>query len=128
MNIRNILMMASLALSVLIGLVVARGGQGNNGGEQNGAPGSTKLLIGLSLDTLKEARWQANRDLFVKRAKQLGASVTVQSANSDDNQQIRDVDSLLTSGIKVLVIVPHDGVAMARAVEMAHKVGVPVIA
>ncbi len=134
MNIRNILMVASLALSVLIGIVVARGGQGsnggqgNNGGGQNGAPGSTKLLIGLSLDTLKEARWQANRDLFVKRAKQLGASVTVQSANSDDNQQIRDVDSLLTSGIKVLVIVPHDGVAMARAVEMAHKVGVPVIA
>jgi D-xylose transport system substrate-binding protein len=37
------------------------------------------------------------------------------------------VESLLTSGAKVLVIVPHDGVAMARAVAMAHKVGVPVI-
>jgi hypothetical protein len=81
----------------------------------------------LSLDTLKEARWQADRDLFVKRAQELGAKVDVQSANSDDNQQIRDVESLLTSGAKVLVIVPHDGVAMARAVEMAHKVGVPVI-
>src|SRR5690606_22524671 len=45
----------------------------------------------------------------------------------DDNQQIRDVESLLTSGANVLVIVPHDGVAMARAVEMAHKAGVPVI-
>ena len=28
----------------------------------------------------------------------------------------------------MIVIAPHDGVAMARAVEMAHKVGVPVIA
>jgi D-xylose transport system substrate-binding protein len=124
MNIRNILMVVSLALSVLIGLVIARGGQA---GVQSGTSASTTPVIGLSLDTLKEARWQADRDLFVKRAEELGAKVEVQSANSDDNQQIRDVESLLTSGARVLVIVPHDGVAMARAVEMAHKVGVPVI-
>ena len=121
MNFRNILMVASLALSLLIGFVVARGGKSGV------AATSTTPIIGLSLDTLKEARWQADRDLFVKRATALGARVEVQSANSDDNQQIRDVESLLTAGAKVLVIVPHDGVAMARAVEMAHKVGVPVI-
>lgn len=124
MNLRNILMVVSLVLSVLIGLVIARGGSGAVGG--GGADGG-QPLIGLSLDTLKEARWQADRDLFVKRAGELGVRVNVQSANGDDNQQIRDVESLLTSGIKVLVIVPHDGVAMARAVEMAHKAGVPVI-
>src|SRR4051812_31486696 len=122
MSIRNILMIASLALSLLIGLVLARGGK-TGGAEASSAP-----LIGLSLDTLKEARWQGDRDFFVQRAKELGARVEVQSANSDDNQQIRDVESLLTSGADVLVIAAHDGVAMARAVEMAHKVGVPVIA
>ncbi|PQV65038.1 xylose-binding protein [Abditibacterium utsteinense] len=123
MNIRNILMVASLALSVLIGLVLARGGKTAGAGATTAAP-----LIGLSLDTLKEERWQNDRNLFVKKATELGAQVKVQSANSDDNQQIRDVESLLTAGVKVLVIVPHDGVAMARAVEMAHKVGVPVVA
>ncbi len=122
MNSRSILMVVSLALSVLIGLVLARGGQSNNAKSGSKAP-----RIGLSLDTLKEARWQSDRDLFVKRAGELGATVEVQSANGDDNQQIRDVESLLTSGVDALVIVPHDGVAMARAVEMAHKVGVPVI-
>lgn len=122
MSLRNILMVASLALSILIGLVIGRGG--NAGGPQ----AKTAPLIGLSLDTLKEARWQADRDLFVKRATELGAKVDVQSANGDDNQQIRDVESLLTAGADVIVIVPHDGVAMAKAVEMAHKVNVPVIA
>ena len=53
--------------------------------------------FGLSLDTLKEARWQKDRDLFVQRATELGARVDVQSANSDDNQQIRNVESLLNS-------------------------------
>src|SRR4028118_2291118 len=111
MNIRNILMVASLALSVLIGLVIARGGQA---GVQSGASAPTTPIIGLSLDTLKEARGQADRDLFVKRAEALGAKVEVQSANSDYNQQIRDVESLLTSGAQELVIVPHDGGARAR--------------
>ncbi len=128
MNIRNVLMTVSLALSILIGLVVGRGGRVN---PATGAPlagGSKDLLIGLSLDTLKEARWQSDRDLFVKRAQELGATVKVQSANSDDNQQMRDVQSLLTAGVRVLVIAAHDGVAMAKAVKLAHASGVPVIA
>ena len=131
MNIRNILMTVSLALSVLIGLVVARGGNVNSatGATSTGSTGSSKnLLIGLSLDTLKEERWQNDRDMFVKRAEELGAKVKVQSANSNDSQQMQDVQSLLTSGVKVLVIAAHDGEAMAKAVKMAHDANVPVIA
>lgn len=121
MTIRNLLMVVSLVLSVLIGLALARGG--GAGAED----GTASPLIGLSLDTLKEARWQADRDMFVKRADELGARVKVQSANGDDSQQIRDVESLLTAGADVLVIVPHDGVTMAKAVEMAKAAKVPVI-
>ena len=123
MNIRNLLMVASLVLSVLIGFVVARSGKTGTA-DTSGGP----LLIGFSMDTLKEARWQADRDAFVKRAEELGAKVDVQSANSDDTQQMRDVQSLLTAGARVLVIAAHDGTAMAKAVDVAGKVNVPVIA
>lgn len=123
MSVRTMLMVVSLALSVLIGLVVARGGRA---GPSNGPAG--KLLIGLSLDTLKEARWQKDQQMFEARCRELGADVKYQSANGDDSQQIRDVQSLLTSGVKVLVVVPHDGQAMAQAVNLAHERGVPVIA
>jgi D-xylose transport system substrate-binding protein len=128
MNVRNVLMVTSLVLSILIGVVIARGGQGSAAGAEGASGAGAKPLIGLSLDTLKEARWQVDRDVFTQRAQQLGAQVDVESANSDDNQQISDVESLLTAGARVLVIVPHDGLAMARAVDMAHKVNVPVIA
>ena len=124
MNIRNLLMVASLVLSVLIGFVVARSGKTGGVAASAGGP----LLIGFSMDTLKEARWQADRDAFIKRAQELGAKVDVQSANSDDTQQMRDVESLLTAGVKVLVIAAHDGTAMAKAVGLADKAGVPVIA
>lgn len=124
-TMRNVLMIISLVLSILIGLVIARGGAAAGGGA---AAKGGKVTVGLSMDTLKEARWQVDRDLFVKRCNELGADVKVQSANSDDSVQIRDVESLLTSGVNVLVIVPHDGLAMAKGVEMANRANVPVIA
>lgn len=123
MTLRTALVCLSLALSVTLGLLLARGG----------APESTreaeaKVRIGLSLDTLKEARWQRDRDLFVKRANELGAEVLVQAANSDDAKQIADVKALITSQVDALVIVPHDGQAMAEAVRLARAADIPVLA
>lgn len=122
MKLRVTLVVLSCLLSVIIGLVLARGGGDQPRGE------ARRLRLGLSMDTLKEERWQGDRDMFVRRAKELGADVEVLSANSDDTRQIKDVEALLTGGIDALVIIPHDGAAMARAVELAHKEGVPVLA
>jgi D-xylose transport system substrate-binding protein len=80
------------------------------------------------MDTLKEARWMRDRDIFVARVRELGGDVEVLSAGSDDMTQIRNVTSLITNQVDVMVIVPHDGAAMAKGVEEAHKAGIPVIA
>ena len=87
-----------------------------------------KPVIGLSLDTLKEERWQRDRDTFTAEVLKLGATVIVQSANSDDTRQVRDVESLISRGVDVLVIVPHNGSAMSRAVKSANEAKIPVIA
>jgi len=121
MDVRNILVVISLALSIVIGLLIGRGNQTAAAGE-GGRP-----LIGMSLDTLKEARWQSDRDMFKARCAALGADVLVNAANSDDSQQARDVQSLLTAKVQVLLLVPHDGLAMAASVEAAKKQGIPVI-
>ncbi|MGC4074597.1 MAG: substrate-binding domain-containing protein [Nibricoccus sp.] len=86
-----------------------------------------KPVIGLSLDTLKEERWQRDRDTFVARAKELGAEVVVQSANSDDTRQTRDIESLISRGVDVLVVVPHNGAAVSRAMKSAQEAKIPVI-
>lgn len=122
MKTRILLVVASLVASVLIGLGLASRGPAL-APERHGG-----VTIGLSLDTLKEARWQADRDMFVKRAGELGARVLVLAANNDDTVQIGDVEKLITNRVDVLVIVPHDGKAMAKGVRMAHDAGIPVIA
>src|SRR4051794_38908026 len=108
MSFKSFLVVASLAVSVLIGLVIVRG-SGASAGAAAAGSGPKVVKIGLSLDTLKEARWAEDRDAFVARAKELGAEVTVLSANSDDTRQVADVESLITSKVDVIVIVPHDG-------------------
>lgn len=86
-----------------------------------------KIVIGLSMDTLKEERWQHDRDLFVQKAKELGAEVVVQSADGNDARQNNQAENLLTQGVDVLVVVPHNGVTAASIVEAAHKAGKKVI-
>ncbi|MDB6118686.1 MAG: xylF [Verrucomicrobiaceae bacterium] len=121
MNLRILLVLVSCALSVTTGLVLSRGGSGP------AASGRSRPLIGLSMDTLKEERWLTDRDLFIKRAAELGADVQVQAANGDDTRQITDVQTLITSKVDTLVIIPHNGEAMAKAVTMAHEAGIPVL-
>ncbi len=111
-------------LSLLPGLIRPRGDRLSHDAESSGG----KILIGLSMDTLKESRWQRDRDLFVAAAEALGAKVLVQSANSDDTRQMHDVQGLLSNNVQALVIVPHNGQAMAKAVRLAHEAGVPVLA
>ncbi|MBL9173757.1 MAG: substrate-binding domain-containing protein [Verrucomicrobiales bacterium] len=124
MNPRILLVTVSLGLSLLIGLVVSR--RNVPVAAENAKPGG-KIRIGLSLDTLKEERWQRDRDRFVEEATRLGAEVLTQSANSDDAAQMRDVESLISSRVDVLVIVPHNGEAMAKGVRAGKAAGIPVI-
>ncbi|MEJ7710421.1 MAG: substrate-binding domain-containing protein [Pyrinomonadaceae bacterium] len=79
------------------------------------------------MDTLKEERWQRDRDLFVAKAKALGAEVLVQAANGDDAVQSQQAENLLTQGIDVLVVVPHNGEIAASIVDAAKRQNVPVI-
>jgi len=124
MKLRVTLVLVSCILSILTGLVLSRkSGPAQSGGKQRSRP-----LIGLSMDTLKEERWQGDRDMFIKRAGELGADVEVLAANSDDNRQIKDVEALITKNVDAMVIIPHDGAACAKAVDLSRQAGIPVLA
>ena len=123
MSLRTGLVVVSLLLSVLIGITIAeRGRDGARLRREGSIP-----RIGLSLGTLQEERWQRDRDRFIARSKELGAEVFVQSGNSETARQMQDIESLLSRGIQVLVVVAHDPTAMGRAVNAAHAAGVPVV-
>jgi len=124
--LRAILGLALVSLSIFASACV----QSSQQNAATPAPAQTKsgkIRIGLSMDTLKEERWQKDRDIFVKRAAELGAEVLVQAADGKDETQVKQAESLLTQGIDVLVVIPHNGEVCATIVEAAKRQNVPVI-
>ncbi len=87
-----------------------------------------KPRIGFLLETLKEERWQHDRDFFVAKAQSLGCEVLVQACNGNDELQIAQAENMIASGVDVLMVVPHNGKIASTIVINAHKHGIRVIA
>lgn len=114
---------SALGLVILLGsLVLAGGCQGKR------PDGPRKIRIGLSMDSLQLERWLRDRDTFTRRAQELGAEVLVQSADGNDALQVRQAENLLTQGVDVLVVIPHNGQIAAAIVDNAKRQNVPVLA
>ena len=112
------------ALTIFLGACV-KGPE--SGGTRRSAKSGGPVRIGFSMDTLKEERWQRDKALVEQRCKEVGADCEVQVANGDDAVQTKQCDNLLTKGVDVLIVAPHNGQIAASIVEAAHKQGVPVI-
>lgn len=86
-----------------------------------------RITVGLSMDTLIEERWQKDRDMFSEAVRAQGADIIVQAANGNDALQIAQAERMITDGVDVLVLVPHNAEAAATIVGRAQAAGIPVI-
>ncbi|MCT4633097.1 MAG: sugar ABC transporter substrate-binding protein [Firmicutes bacterium] len=120
-----------LALVLMVILVVPMMfGCGSKPAETSGDGGTEKMekfVIGISLPTQREERWVKDKEAMEKYAAELGYEVKVQIADADQAQQAQQVENLLTQGIDVLILAPHDASASAELVKKAKEENVPVI-
>ena len=125
---RRSILISLLLLSALLAGACVSGTQQNNSSAPRAKKGpNDRIKIGFSMDTLKEERWQRDKDLVEKRAREIGADVNVQVANGSDSEQIKQAENMLTQGVDVLIVAPHNGEIAAAIVEAAHRQGVKVI-
>jgi D-xylose transport system substrate-binding protein len=96
----------------------------NTGGER---PSAGKVRVGFAMGTLKEERWQRDKKHMEEYAQEMGLDLSVVVADNDEGKQANQVDNLLTKGIDVLIIAPHNAQTAAAMVEKAKAQGVPVI-
>ncbi|WP_139365067.1 sugar ABC transporter substrate-binding protein [Litchfieldia alkalitelluris] len=85
------------------------------------------LKIGFAMDTLTEERWLKDRDFFEESIRKLGAEVEVMASHGDDALQIWQAETMISKGIDVLVIVPHNAESTAAIVKKAHSAGIRVL-
>ena len=99
--------------------------------KEEAAPAAEDVVIGLSMPTLQEERWQKDRDIIIAKLVELGVkeeNILVQSADGDEQKQVTQCENLITQDIDSLIILPQNGEACAPVVKSAHEAGVKVIA
>lgn len=112
-----------LVLATLAGCTTGETNEGNNGGETSTGP-----TIGVVLPTKDEPRWVQDETRFKEALADTDYSVEILFSQGSSAKEKENVESLLTKGIKVLIICPQDGEAAAAAAEAAKAEGVTVIA
>jgi D-xylose transport system substrate-binding protein len=90
-------------------------------------PEGKQIRIGLSMDTLKEDRWITDRNLFIQKAEELGASVITLVANGDDDMQIYQIENFIAQKVDVIVVIPHNAELVAPVMEKAKQAGIKTI-
>src|SRR5688572_28724396 len=93
----------------------------------NAADPNRRVKIGFAMATVKEERWQRDRDAFEAHCKKVNVDCAITVADNSSSRQANDVDNLLTQGVDVLVIAPQEATEAASMVDKAKAQGVPVI-
>ena len=85
-------------------------------------------LIGVSMPTKSLQRWNQDGANMKAELEKQGYAVELLYAEDSVDQQIKDLENMITKGCKVLVIASIDGEALKGVLDEAGKAGIKVIA
>ena len=123
---------AILALSMLVLAACGgddEGGDQETGGATGGETAGEAVTVGVSWNNYNEERWALWDEPAIQEALDAaGAEYISTDAGSSAEQQLADVENLITQGADALIILAQDGEAILPAVQSALDQGIPVIA
>ncbi|MDH3607237.1 MAG: substrate-binding domain-containing protein [Acidimicrobiia bacterium] len=91
--------------------------------------GDGDLTVGVSWNNYNEERWAKSDEPAIKAALEAeGVNYISTDAGSSTEQQLADIEQLITQGADALIILAQDGTAVLPGVQSALDQGVPVIA
>ncbi|MDT0542307.1 multiple monosaccharide ABC transporter substrate-binding protein [Streptomyces sp. NPDC021354] len=90
--------------------------------------GTRAGTIGLALPTEDSERWTADGNAMKRQFEAKGYKVDLQYGDGDANQQVSQIDSMIVTGHKLLVVAPVDSAALVDVLKRAKDAGTKVIA
>ena len=91
------------------------------------AASGSALAVGIVLPTKDETRWTQDEARFKEALDKAGYQVEILFSEKDSAKEKANVETLITKGIKVLIITPVDGTAAASTAAAARAAGIKVI-
>jgi len=86
------------------------------------------IVVGVSWSNFQEERWKTDEAAIKGALAAKGAKYISADAQGSATKQLSDIDSLITKGASVLVILAMDADAILPAIKKAGDEGIPVIA
>jgi putative multiple sugar transport system substrate-binding protein len=119
-TVKMVLFMA-FAFAMVAGNVFATGRQQAGSGESKG-------LVGVAMPTKSSQRWIQDGDNVKAQLEKLGYRVNLQYGEDVVENQVAQIENMITAGVKVLVIASIDGESLTSVLSKAHDAKIPVIA
>jgi D-xylose transport system substrate-binding protein len=106
-------------------------GAAASGGASAAAAGSggAGCTVGVSWNNFQQPRWAAHdKPNIQKTVEAQGGKYIDADANLSNEQQATDIDTMISKGAKVLIVLAQDTKAVLPAIKKAKDAGIPVIA
>ena len=99
-----------------------------NGSGSSGSSKETNGKIGISIPTKSSERWVNDGNNMVKEFEKLGYATDLQYAEDVVENQISQIENMITKGVNAIVIASVDGESLTNVLQKAHDANVKVIA
>ncbi len=114
-----------LSLLIVVSVLLASCAPADEGTEETEA--ATDLAVGIVLPTKDEPRWIQDQARFEAKLDEAGYDVEILFSQADPSQEKANVEALITKGVEVIILCPHDSAAAAASAEAAREAGVTII-
>jgi putative multiple sugar transport system substrate-binding protein len=92
----------------------------DSGGERTGT-------VGIAMPTKSSERWVADGDNMAEQFQALGYETDLQYGDDVVQNQVSQIENMITKGVKVLVIAPIDGSSLTDILQRAADADIPVV-
>ncbi len=124
---KKLLVLMSIFVLAAMILSACGGQQTPEATEEAPVDPAEELAVGIVLPTKDEPRWIQDEERFRNALAAAGYEVEILFSQGSSAKEKENVEALITKGVQVLIICPHDGTAAAAAAEAAAEAGVNVI-
>lgn len=95
-------------------------GGGAGSGERTGT-------VGIAMPTKSSERWVADGDNMAEQFQALGYDTDLQYGDDVVQNQVSQIENMITKGVKVLVVAPIDGSSLTDILQRAADADIPVV-
>jgi D-xylose transport system substrate-binding protein len=85
------------------------------------------IVVGVSWSNFQEERWKTDEAAIKAKLAALGAKYISADAQSSPEKQLTDIESLISKGANVLIVLAQDSEAVLPGIAKAKAEGIPVV-